>query len=173
MEYLRRNGRGRRSHRGRRLQPGYRRDVSGAKGVGVTYNGIKASASRTSSLEGAIVLASRSEVEAGKWKCFADAPFVILSQGSIASKLARVAVGLADATWTLESRSEWDIAAGVALVQSAGGHVQLFPNSRPTFNNVHTRLPGIMACGPFLKDQISSLLAPHVDSAKIIPPNRA
>ena len=41
--------------------------------------------------------------------------------GSIALKLALIASGQADATFTMSPRSEWDIAAGMALISAAGG----------------------------------------------------
>ncbi|WP_161882557.1 3'(2'),5'-bisphosphate nucleotidase CysQ [Deinococcus alpinitundrae] len=47
----------------------------------------------------------------------------MLPSGSIALKLALIAAGEADATFTMSPRSEWDIAAGMALVQAAGGQV--------------------------------------------------
>lgn len=43
--------------------------------------------------------------------------------GSIALKLALIAAGGADATFTMSPRSEWDIAAGMALIAAAGGQV--------------------------------------------------
>jgi len=86
--------------------------------------------------------------------------------GSVAYKLARVAAGLADATWTLNPKSEWDVAAGVALVEAAGGHVQFLPNLRPTFNKKVTRLPGLLACGTPLKDQIVCFLGRYTTSLR-------
>ena len=38
--------------------------------------------------------------------------------GSVAYKLALVSAGLADATFTLTPKHEWDVAAGAALVKS-------------------------------------------------------
>jgi myo-inositol-1(or 4)-monophosphatase len=130
----------------------------GSKETGVTYNGKQAHASEKERLEGAVVLASRREVGRGEWTRFQKASFVIHPMGSVAYKLARVAAGLADATWTVNPKNEWDIAAGVALVEAAGGYVQFLPNSRPTFNKRATLLPGLLACGPLLRDQITSLL---------------
>ncbi|UQN06846.1 3'(2'),5'-bisphosphate nucleotidase CysQ [Deinococcus sp. QL22] len=43
--------------------------------------------------------------------------------GSIALKLARIAAGEADATFTMSPRSEWDIAAGHALLRASGGEL--------------------------------------------------
>jgi myo-inositol-1(or 4)-monophosphatase len=131
----------------------------GSKETGITYNGRQAQASKKDRLEGAVVLASRTEVEDGEWARFQEASFVIHPLGSVAYKLARVAAGLADATWTLNPKSEWDVAAGVALVEAAGGHVQFLPNLTPTFNRKLTRLPGLVACGTLLRDQITRFLA--------------
>jgi myo-inositol-1(or 4)-monophosphatase len=136
----------------------------GSKETGVTYNGKQAHTSRKDRLEGAIVLASRREVGLGEWTRFQKASFVIRPMGSVAYKLARVAAGLADATWTLNPKNEWDVAGGVALVEAAGGFVQFLPNLRPSFNNTPTLLPGLFACGPLLRGQISSLLGHYTQA---------
>src|SRR6266516_4505135 len=49
----------------------------GSVGSGVTYNGSPAHSSQRSSLNGALVLASRSETKRGEWKEFENAPFKI------------------------------------------------------------------------------------------------
>ncbi len=129
----------------------------GSLDKGVTYNGKPVRASKKASLEGAVVLASRSEVERGEWERFRQGPFVIRPTGSVAYKLALVAAGLADATWTLRPKNEWDIAAGVALVQAGGGFVQTLPNSPPTFNNKSTLVPSLLACAPSLREELTCL----------------
>ena len=93
----------------------------------------------------AVVLASRSEVERGLWDRFQNGFFRIEPLGSIAYKLALVAAGRADATWTLVPKHEWDVAAGVALVSCAKGHVVTSDGSRPSFNNRNPLLPGLVA----------------------------
>jgi myo-inositol-1(or 4)-monophosphatase len=65
--------------------------------------------------------------------------------GSVAYKLARVAAGLADATWTFVPKHEWDIAAGVALVQAAGGTVRTLGGLAPRFNQPASLLDGLLA----------------------------
>src|SRR6266481_2878355 len=85
---------------------------------GVTYDGKPSQPSQRTNLEGALVLASRSEVKRGEWKPFENATFKIRPMGSVAYKLALVSAGLADATFTLTPKNEWDIAAGVAQVDS-------------------------------------------------------
>lgn len=136
----------------------------GSRETGVTYNGYEAHASKKDCLDGAVVLASRSEVQRGEWARFQRESFAIHPVGSVAYKLARVAAGLADATWTLTPKNEWDVAAGAALVEAAGGHMYFLPNLRPAFNNKVTLLPGLFACGALLRDSITSLLCPHVEA---------
>ncbi|CAM4046511.1 3'(2'),5'-bisphosphate nucleotidase CysQ [Deinococcus frigens] len=48
----------------------------------------------------------------------------MLPSGSIALKLARLSADEADATFTMSPRSEWDIAAGDALLRAAGGELR-------------------------------------------------
>jgi myo-inositol-1(or 4)-monophosphatase len=68
--------------------------------------------------------------------------------GSVAYKLALVAVGRAEATFTLVPKHEWDIAAGAALVLAAGGAVTLADGSPVLFNQEKPRLPNLVAAGP-------------------------
>jgi myo-inositol-1(or 4)-monophosphatase len=131
----------------------------GAVGAGLTYNGAPAFASQRKELQGALVLASRSETKRGEWQQFQNAPFRIQPMGSVAYKLARVAAGLADITFTLTPKNEWDIAAGAALISCAGGFVQTL--STPlTCNRKDSLIDGLIACGPMLKDELLSFLAP-------------
>ena len=138
----------------------------GAVGTGLTYNGKRVFASKKRDLAGALVLASRTEVERGDWRHFQNqnTVFVIRPVGSIAYKLALVAAGLADATWTFSPKNEWDIAAGVALVEAAGGFVRTLANSSLTFNNKNALISGLVASGPHLREQLSSLIQPHFES---------
>jgi myo-inositol-1(or 4)-monophosphatase len=125
---------------------------------GLTYNGKRTHASALSRLEGAVVLASRSEVKRGDWETFRKGPVVIRPTGSVAYKLALVAAGLADATWTLTPKHEWDVAGGVALVKAGGGFVECLDGSAPTFNNPSPRLSGLIAGGLALRQQIRTLI---------------
>jgi myo-inositol-1(or 4)-monophosphatase len=139
--------------------PATRELFLGAVGQGITLNGKAVRPSSRRNLSDAVVLASRSEMKRGEWDCFRNAPFVTKPMGSVAYKLALVAAGRADATWTLTPKSEWDIAAGVALVECSGGLVRAINNSPIRFNQKSTRLPGLFACGPYLLEDLSGLLA--------------
>jgi myo-inositol-1(or 4)-monophosphatase len=136
----------------------------GSLETGVMYNGKVACASRRKTMNGATVLASRSEVKRGEWDRFRSGSFAIRPMGSVAYKLALVAAGLADATWTLCPKHEWDVAAGVALVKAAGGFAQELDNSTLRFNNAPCLLPNLMAGGPCLAGEMSTYLRQHRDS---------
>jgi len=132
---------------------------------GVTYNGRPAHASQRNTLEGALILASRSEVKRGEWKAFENSGFKIRAMGSVAYKLALVSAGLADVTFTLTPKNEWDVVAGAALVQSAGGFVSTLEKTNLTANRRDPLLSGLLASGPLLKDELFSLVAPHIGLA--------
>jgi myo-inositol-1(or 4)-monophosphatase len=133
---------------------------------GVTYNGKPSQPSQRRSLNGALVLASRSEVKRGEWKPFENAEFTIRPMGSVAYKLALVSAGLADITFTLTPKNEWDVVAGAALVQSAGAFVGTLEKTSLTANRRDPLLSGLLASGPFLKEPLLALVEPHIRMAE-------
>ncbi len=135
----------------------------GSLASGLFYNGAPAHCTARSELRGAAVLASRTEVKRGQWEQFRDAPFSVQPMGSVAYKLARVAAGLADATWTLINKSEWDVAGGVALVRSAGGFAESIDGTELVFNSARPKISGLIAAGTSLQPQIEEYLAPFLN----------
>jgi myo-inositol-1(or 4)-monophosphatase len=131
----------------------------GARGQGVTLNGAPVRVSTRAGLAGAEVLASRTEVERGQWRRFAGARFEVVAMGSVAYKLARVAAGLADATWTLVPKHEWDVAAGVALVLAAGGRIAAGSSEEERFNRREPLLSRLIAAPPRLLPEIERAIA--------------
>lgn len=138
--------------------------IVGGVDRGVTLNGSPASASKASSIEGALVLASRSEMKRGLWNPFFASDISIRNMGSVALKLALVAVGLADATWTLVPKNEWDVAAGAALVLASGGRISLPDGTTRSFNSPDPLLPGFIATVPGLFEPIHELVARTIAS---------
>jgi myo-inositol-1(or 4)-monophosphatase len=136
----------------------------GSLETGVTYNGKPASPSQKSDINEALVLASRSEVKRGEWEVFKNT-LNIRPMGSVAYKLALVSAGLADVTFTLTPKHEWDVAAGAALVLSSGGFVQTLENKTLRCNQRDPLLSGLIACGPNLRDPLLSLLERHLQPA--------
>jgi len=104
------------------------------------------------------VLCSRSEWRRGEWRRVEAAGATVQPLGSVAYKLALVAAGFADASWTLQPKSEWDVAAGAALVLAAGGEVWLPSQQRLGWNRRRPRFPGFFACGPGQRDRVRALV---------------
>ena len=139
----------------------------GARHFGVTYNGQPARPSQRRALDGAIILASRSESKRGEWKQFENAPFQVRPMGSVAYKLALVSAGLADATFTLTPKHEWDVAGGAALVESAGGFVSTLDGQGLRCNQKSPWLPGLLAGGPFLGEELRAFLGDQRSAAPL------
>lgn len=85
--------------------------------------------------------------------------------GSIALKLARIAAAQADATFTMSPRSEWDIAAGHALLRAAGGDLTRRDGRAITYNQPRPHVEqGLIGGQPraaaWLGDQLRALHLP-------------
>jgi myo-inositol-1(or 4)-monophosphatase len=131
----------------------------GSRTTGVTYNGRKAAVTSRRELTGGLVLASRSEFARGEWERFRDAGFAVKPVGSVAYKLALVAAGLADATWTLVPKHLWDVAAGAFLVEAAGGFASTLEGASLSFDRPDALIPGIVAGARGLKRELLAVLA--------------
>ena len=78
--------------------------------------------------------------------------------GSVAYKMALVAAGLTDATWTLVPKHEWDVAGGAALVTAAGGEVWTLEGTAPRFNQRRPKFRGLFATAGTLAEPIKDYL---------------
>jgi len=145
--------------------PATKETFLGAVDCGVTYNGKPAKPRQRNTLAGALILASRSEVKRGEWKAFDTCGATIQAMGSVAYKLALVSAGLADITFTLTPKNEWDVVAGAALVTSAGGYVATLDHKPLTANNANPLLSGLLACGPNLGEPLLALVEGHIPVA--------
>ena len=132
--------------------------VLGSLETGVTLNGEPVHMRECTELEGAVVLASRTEVRRGEWEDYEGTGLVIESLGSVAWKMARVAAGKADASWTLRPKNEWDVAAGAALIAAAGGVCFLPDGSEMTFNRPDPLLRGLAGTAAGLVGPVTELL---------------
>src|SRR5579864_6572025 len=142
--------------------PATNETIIGAIDAGVLYNGKPAKPSQRKTLKGSLILASRSEVKRGEWQQFQSGEYQIRPMGSVAYKLGLVSAGLADITFTLVPKNEWDVAAGVALVTSAGGFVSTLENTPLQCNRRDPLISGLIACGPFLREPLLQLLENHI-----------
>jgi myo-inositol-1(or 4)-monophosphatase len=131
--------------------------IVGAVGEGVRLDGAKP-VDPSPTVAGALVLASRSEVKRGEWAPVFSTPVAVRNMGSVALKLAMVGAGMADATWTLVPKNEWDVAGGAAIVNAAGG-VTVDPDGKVVvFNQRKTLMPGFVATRADLIHEVMELI---------------
>ncbi len=133
----------------------------GVRGAGCSLDGKAVTVSDIRTLEHSTILASRSETARGEWKAY-EGRVIVKAIGSVAYKLALVAAGRADATFTLTPKSEWDIASGVALIIAAGGRVTDLHGGEVSFNRRDVKTPGFVASNGHLHAQLERML-PHQD----------
>ena len=127
------------------------------KDHGAWLNGRKISCIEACNSSSYVLMASRSEVKRGEWDAFLS-QHVVKPIGSIAYKLGLVAAGLADATFSLGPKNEWDIAAGVLLVKEAGGFVSNQCKEEFRFNQKNTLVNGIVAASSAIHADIFRLI---------------
>lgn len=129
------------------LSPATDQKILGSLETGVTLNGDPVRPRNSPSPAEAVVAASRSEIRRGEWKQYEDREWTLRPMGSVAFKMALVAAGEIDATWTLVPKNEWDVAAATALVEASGGRVFVPNHGAPHFNRPDLLLPGLAALG--------------------------
>lgn len=151
------------------LNPATDQLILGGEGFGVTLNGSPVARRTTRDIRGALILASRSEVKRGEWEPFFSEPISVRNVGSVAYKLGMVAAGLADGTWTLVPKHEWDVAAGAALVLAGGGVVMNPDGSSAVFNQPNPKLTGFIAVQSTLAGSAMDLIR-RATSASRPPP---
>ncbi len=140
------------------LNPSTGESLLGSIETGVTLNGQPVRVTDQAELDRMTVHASRSEVNRGEWERFGSSGFRVVPCGSVAYKLGLVAAGRTDATWTLVPKHEWDVAAGAALVRSAGGAVYTLDGQQARFNRQRPKLTGLIATNAALAEPIAGFL---------------
>jgi len=127
------------------------------KGGGALLNDHSIHVSEREEVQGASLLVSRSEPRR-KFQSFADL-CRLQSIGSIAYRLAMVAAGEGDGTLTFRSLREWDVCAGVLIVEEAGGVVVDGGGRGLVFNQEDPLYRGIVASNGSLAQGLQGMLA--------------
>lgn len=128
-----------------------------AHGTGLQVNGVAAHTTTCADVARARVLASRSEDKRGEWEAYKPLMRVELT-GSVAFKLALIAAGRADATFSLTPKHEWDVCAGAALILEGGGRITDCAGQPLRFNRERPLLPGIIATNRPLYDPLRAVI---------------
>jgi myo-inositol-1(or 4)-monophosphatase len=132
------------------------RVMSGVVGVGAWLDGAPVRTTDRANLDGARIVVSRSEMKKGMFAGW-QGRAVLEPVGSVAYKLGLVGVGLADATFTPRPRSEWDVAAGAAIVLAGGGLATDTAGEPYAFNRPKPLVEGVVVSNGPLHGELLAL----------------
>lgn len=130
--------------------------VAAEIGRGTTHNGAPVSVSKHATIAGARLLVSRNEMEKGWFDAWKDQA-TMTPMGSVAWKLALVACGRAEATFTPKPRNEWDLCGGVAAVLAAGGRTSDGAGEDYRFNQPDPLKIGVFGTNGALHDAVLAM----------------
>ncbi len=128
-------------------------------GASSMLNGDAIAATAQPEMDGATVLAAKSNLEDRFWHG-AVPPIARHFRPSLAYRMSLVAHGRFDAMLTLRPCWEWDIAAGTLIVQQAGGLATEVSGDPLQFNNPNAQTSGCLAAGPELHGALLPRLRP-------------
>ncbi|BFU94659.1 MAG: putative Inositol-phosphate phosphatase [Nitrospira sp.] len=132
---------------------------SAVRGGGLRVNGKPVS--RPTTTDPPLVMVSPGEFRGGRWTGLGEgvrtSPF-----HSIAHALTLVATDRAQAAVTAEKENEWDLAAGVLLIEEAGGMVEDADCSSLKFNQPVPQFTGLLALAGMPEPHLQPLLRSHV-----------
>jgi myo-inositol-1(or 4)-monophosphatase len=113
-----------------------------------------------------VLTASRTEIKSGEMSSFADS-FELMPVGSTAYKLAKIAAGEAQVFVSRGPKSEWDVCAGVLLVEEAGGRVTDLRGRTIRFNQPDTDVYGLLASNGALHNEVLAAIAPLPETDRL------
>ena len=146
------------------FNPAKQRFYKAAAGQGAFLNDAPIRVTERGAIDGAALLVSRSEPQK-RFQVFADR-CAIRPVGSIAYRLAKVAGGDGDGTLTFRTIYEWDICAGVLMVEEAGGKAVDGDGESLSFNRQPAKHKGVVAANPALTGDLQGLWAAAVAARK-------
>ncbi|EEW58207.1 inositol monophosphatase [Ruegeria sp. TrichCH4B] len=118
-----------------------------AAGEGATCNAVPIAASTAHNVDTAHILSAKPTLDAKHWHAGTPPAFRRSHRPSLAYRMSRVADGTYDAMLTLRPTWEWDIAAGVLIVQESGGLATDRSGAALTFNRPDALQNGVVAGG--------------------------
>ncbi|MEM6825704.1 MAG: 3'(2'),5'-bisphosphate nucleotidase CysQ [Pseudomonadota bacterium] len=131
---------------------------SAQRGGGARKNGQRITATRTSEIADATLLASRPALDPKHWH--GSPPEVTrVFRPSIAYRICLVAEGRYDGMLTIRETWEWDSAGGALIAAEAGAVVSDGCGAALRFNNPHPTTQGILVAGAALHQKLADRLA--------------
>jgi myo-inositol-1(or 4)-monophosphatase len=119
-----------------------------------------------------VIMVSAWEHRIGRWSALAET-IQCRPMYSIANALALVAAGRVQATFTIEPENEWDLAAGVLLIEESGGFICDAVGNPFVFNQPIPRFHGVIAVAATSKKELRANLQTHAAQASLHPEQKS
>lgn len=134
------------------------------RGGGLHLNGARIERAAATELA-PVVMVSPWEFRSGRWATL-DGTVQCRPIYSIANALALVAAGRVHATITIEPENEWDLAAGVLLVEESGGTIHDAAGKPFFFNQANPKFRGVIAIAAAANPDLYPLLQQQAEQAR-------
>jgi len=112
-----------------------------------------------------VIMVSAWEFRSDRWSTLADTTRC-RPMYSIANALALVATCRVQATLTIEPENEWDLAAGVLLIEESGGAISDAAGKPFVFNQPTPRFRGVIAVAATADKDLRANLQAHAEHAR-------
>jgi myo-inositol-1(or 4)-monophosphatase len=130
---------------------------AGLRGAGAWLNQQPIAVSATTDLAASTFCVSRTEAGKGLLRDF-ERRLHLRPKGSIAYKCGLVAAGRHEGVFTYNPRNEWDICAGVAIIEAAGGRVTDRHGRPYRFNQADPLQPPLVGTNAHVHDALLAVL---------------
>ena len=140
--------------------------ISGGLGIPPTLNGRPVKPTKASVLSRAVCLASRTECQKGWFDHYTRDGLLAKVEpiGSVAYKLALIAAGRGDLSFSLTPKNEWDLAGAAAILAAAGLPLTDRLGNTIAFNRPDPRVAGCVTTNPTLMPALLEMLAREQES---------
>jgi myo-inositol-1(or 4)-monophosphatase len=147
------------------LNPSTDELFTAVRGGGLFLNGARVTLSPAREFD-PIIMVNASEFRSDRWSALAKTSRC-RPMYSIANALALVAAGRIQAVLTIEPENEWDLAAGVLLIEESGGAISDAAGKPFAFNQPTPRLRGVIAVTATADKSLRASLQTHAEHARL------
>jgi myo-inositol-1(or 4)-monophosphatase len=134
------------------------------RGAGLCLNGARVTLPHAQAFN-PVIMVNAWEFRSDRWSTLA-ATVRCRPMNSIANALALVAVSRVQAVFTIEPENEWDLAAGVLLIEESGGVINDAAGKPFVFNQPIPRFQGVIAVAATAEKHLHADLRVHVEHAR-------
>lgn len=118
-----------------------------------------------------VIMVNAWELRIDRWSTLAET-VQCRPMYSIANALAMVAAGRSQAALTIEPENEWDLAAGVLLIEEGGGTISDAAGKPFVFNQPIPMFRGVIAVAATAEKDLRARLQAHAEHAQSHPPRK-